>query len=444
MIRASVVVVPTYNRRSSLQRCLDALLSQRFARDEYEIIVVSEHDMQQPGPSDVPIHFLRQSNHGAADAMNRGLQVANGEIVIFIDDECICESDFVNAHVQAHGDAEDRVVLGPLPLHPECPRTAANELLREREQRRILRITSEGLSLSDLVIGANSSVRPPLLQKCALDAAYLHGAGIELGIRMRAAGAEGCYASTAAAYRICNKTPDDLVADAANLSRCEVELARQYPAYRAVSSIAGWNRNVAKERAVRSLTARLPFSPEPVLKLLFTMIHPFQKRAFMLRAAHWLLKLRVGIASCRAAVSASGSWTGLRALFLLRVPILLYHHIMLDTDPSPSAMSMAQSTFERQMQWLSASGYRGISVSEFIAWRENNSQLPPKPVLITFDDAYDDTAQYAFPILLRGNGPYEICDVLPASMVGSSLPALPRASGETQEPPRQSWPGPHP
>ncbi len=406
-MKKASVVVPTYNRWSSLQSCLDALLCQALAHDDYEIIVVADGSTDGTGrgmpsyTSDPRVRFLQQSRRGFAAAMNSAIRVASGEIVVLIQDDCICEPGLVAAHIAAHACDERLVLLGPVFPHPECPRTAVTALLRERGQHDFIRLTMEGPGLSDLALRANSSVRRSLLQKNPFDESYLRHAEAEHAYRLQQAGAQVRYAPTAVAYRLYDQTPDAMVSDARELSAFEVSFARSQPAYRAMSSIAKWDQDIARKRVLRSLMARLPFSLEPILKPLFRVVHSFRRNAFFLRAAQRLLKLRVEAAACRGAVSAAGSWTKLQASFLVRVPILLYHLVTSDADSSPTALSMTGSTFERQMRWLAKGGYRSIGIAEFIAWREGDFQLPPKPVLITFDDAYDDTAQSAFPILQR-------------------------------------------
>ncbi|HEX3891910.1 MAG TPA: glycosyltransferase [Terracidiphilus sp.] len=410
MLKASVVI-PTRDRWSSLQRCLNALLSQTLPHDQYEIIVVSDGSTNGPEQgmascaSDPRVRFLQQPTQDLVAAMNCGIQLASGEIVILTRDDCVCEPDLIAAHVQAHAHEEHLVVQGPVFVHPQCPRTAVTEFLRERGQRNFVRCTTEGPGSSDLVPGANRSVRRAFLQKHPFDPASLHNAHNELGFRLQQAGARARYAASAVAYQFADKTPDALVSDTRDLSVFEVGFSRIHPAYRAMSSIAQWSRDTAKKRFLRSLLARTPFSPEPLLKLLFLLVQPLQRHAFFLRAAQRLLKLRIEVAASRAAVSAAGSWARLHASFLLRVPILLYHLVTSDSESAPNAIAMTRSTFEQQMHWLAKSGYQGIRISEFIAWRENDSPLPPKPVLITFDDAYEDTAQYGFPILQRSGFP---------------------------------------
>jgi peptidoglycan/xylan/chitin deacetylase (PgdA/CDA1 family) len=54
--------------------------------------------------------------------------------------------------------------------------------------------------------------------------------------------------------------------------------------------------------------------------------------------------------------------------------------------------------------WLRTSGrdhYTPIHLTEWIAWCRHGHPLPEKPVAITFDDGYRDTAEFGFPLLKR-------------------------------------------
>jgi len=51
------------------------------------------------------------------------------------------------------------------------------------------------------------------------------------------------------------------------------------------------------------------------------------------------------------------------------------------------------------VRWLRDRGYRSLSTEQVIAWAAQETPLPPRGVLLTFDDAYADLAEHAFPIL---------------------------------------------
>ncbi len=86
---------------------------------------------------------------------------------------------------------------------------------------------------------------------------------------------------------------------------------------------------------------------------------------------------------------------------LLRV--LTYHRVAKIEGPvilDPAMISAIPGDFARQMQYLS-NNYNVISMKDLIATVETSADLPERPVLITFDDAYHDFIEYAWPVLKR-------------------------------------------
>ncbi len=86
---------------------------------------------------------------------------------------------------------------------------------------------------------------------------------------------------------------------------------------------------------------------------------------------------------------------------LLRV--LTYHRVdHPDACPAlyPGLISATPDTFDQQMKYL-AEKYRVVSVLELLDRYRGGAALPPRSVLLTFDDAYCDFAEHAWPILKR-------------------------------------------
>jgi GT2 family glycosyltransferase len=106
-VRASVVV-PTYNRAESLTRLLVALESQRLPRDEFEIVVVDDgstdrtEEVLRARP-----HVLatRQRNQGPAMARNSGVDRSTGALIVFVDDDCVPEEDWLQRLIDADDEA---------------------------------------------------------------------------------------------------------------------------------------------------------------------------------------------------------------------------------------------------------------------------------------------------------------------------------------------------
>ncbi len=81
-----------------------------------------------------------------------------------------------------------------------------------------------------------------------------------------------------------------------------------------------------------------------------------------------------------------------------RVPVLLYHHLDPEADGINGAV-ISPAAFAAQMAWLAENGYTAIDTGQLAAWLLADGALPPKPVLISFDDGYRSVYEHAYPIL---------------------------------------------
>lgn len=76
------------------------------------------------------------------------------------------------------------------------------------------------------------------------------------------------------------------------------------------------------------------------------------------------------------------------------LPVLMYHHV----SPNPGLVTVSPETFRAQMECLARRGYRTIGCEDLAGFLAG-AALPPKSVLITFDDGYLDNYVHAFPVL---------------------------------------------
>jgi len=102
------IIIPTYNGSSRIGKCLNALLGKSAGR-EIEILVVNDGSTdhtavvigQYPG-----VRLINQANAGPAAARNRGALEARGAIILFTDDDCVPEPDWLDAMLKPFADPD--------------------------------------------------------------------------------------------------------------------------------------------------------------------------------------------------------------------------------------------------------------------------------------------------------------------------------------------------
>lgn len=104
------VVIPTYNRRPILEKCLLALERQQACReiDRYEVVVVDDGstdgtpDWLRGAAERFPhVRLIEQSHGGPAEGRNRGVDHAHGDVIVFIDSDLVVTDSFLSCHASS-------------------------------------------------------------------------------------------------------------------------------------------------------------------------------------------------------------------------------------------------------------------------------------------------------------------------------------------------------
>jgi validoxylamine A glucosyltransferase len=157
------VVVPTYNRAELLTYSLRALVEQTLAPDDFEVVVVDDGSSDRTREviaefqSKLNLSYLflernveevAQLGHCVSRVRNRGAELATAPILVFMDTGLVPGTEFLEAHLTAHAEADkrtQRVVLGyAYGTEKLIPFPDLDELLRTRTPEEVRSVIGDG------------------------------------------------------------------------------------------------------------------------------------------------------------------------------------------------------------------------------------------------------------------------------------------------------------
>lgn len=234
------VVIPTYQRRPSVERVLAALAQQTLPSEAYQVVVAIDGSDDGTGelvdrfPAPYALQALWQPNRGRAAACNAGIRAAQGELVVLLDDDMEPTPECLTAHLNAHAGGARLGVLGAVPIRvtPQSPPVVA--YIANKFNRHLDRLAQPGykLHLRDFYTGHFSIRRQTLLEVGGFDEAFkVYGnEDLELSLRLSGAGVEFVYRSDVVAWQHYTKTFAALARDHIAKGQTAVLLAHKHPA----------------------------------------------------------------------------------------------------------------------------------------------------------------------------------------------------------------------
>lgn len=103
------IVIPTFNRKALLSRCLESLLDLDYPLERFEIIIIDDGSKAGAGEflssrynlNNGRIKYLRnEQNKGVAASRNIGFSQASGELIVSLDDDCQVERSWLKDLVE--------------------------------------------------------------------------------------------------------------------------------------------------------------------------------------------------------------------------------------------------------------------------------------------------------------------------------------------------------
>jgi glycosyltransferase involved in cell wall biosynthesis len=408
------VVIPTRNRCALVRACLDSLERQTLSRDAYEVVVVND------GSTDDTAAFLRgydpgyrfrhvtRQHGGLSAARNAGNREADAELILCLDDDMIAAPELLEAHVAAHGAGEDRLVQGALSIDPSVRRTPFvryQERLLDAVHRK--RAASGAPLHGEDVSGGNISLRRRLLESVGgfnEELRRLRNTDGELAYRLEKRGIRILYASRAMASMTHVNDLDGALRASFLYGGSYVFMERLYPdAVWKLSPLVSDRRSLLRNSARRLIFLRNARRTERIVRAVRAVVRVTEAlRIRPLSESLYRLALDGRFWSGVAEESAGGM-----ARYRPRsVPILCYHNVSDVRHRAFRRYILPVRKFRKQITWLRRRGYRAITLDELYDHLDRGAPLPPRPVVITFDDGYRELETTATPILAEARFPH--------------------------------------
>jgi glycosyltransferase involved in cell wall biosynthesis len=390
------VVVATHNRRELLRSCLESLERQWASMDVFEVVVVV--DGSTDGTSEMlgelappyQLAIVSQPPLGVSAARNAGAARADGDILLFIDDDEEACPTLVAAHLQAH--LERNKLAGVGWIERRVPGGADRFARVRAEEGRLDNYGRASRPLTYLdCYGGNCSVSRATFEEVGGFATDLRRANdLEFAYRLHEAGVEFKFLRDAVVAEYRMRSGRQIVVDRELRGRIAVELYRRHPGIIEQDELGGsctWSRSWL---ALRMLALALGVRPWTMARVGFVLPRYGWAQAWFRFAwdyAYW--------SGVKAAADHDLWRSSQQGLLILR-----YHAFGRDGE-RPSRYVVSRRRFTGQMRLLKRLGFNVTSLTKYVEYRREHQFPPPNSVVITIDDGYVDADATARPILER-------------------------------------------
>ena len=394
------VIIRTYNRRTRLRRCLEGLVRQTAAHEDFEVVVVVD------GSSDGSLAMLEglepsfsmrvvvQENQGANIAFNRGIREATGEWCLFLDDDIEPHAGLVEAHLRVQRENDGVVGIGKLIMKIPAPSDWFHRgMVKSWEAHyQALDRRDRPPTWQDCFGGNFSAPRSALAEAGGAAEDMPRSHDVELGYRLQRAGLGFVYIPTAVGEQNERKDFRELAADYERSGEGWVRLVEKHPEL--LPHVFGsFHHTRLLSAGLQRFGLMLSVSPR-ILKRLLECVGKRDYRAFhfLRNYSYWR--------GVKRAIESRDQWKRLTG----GTRILMYRGF--SADPADAGRSLvAGKRLREQLTWLQRFGFKVLSLEEYLEIRRANELPPARAVVITIDDGYRDVLTVAAPILASHDVP---------------------------------------
>ncbi|MEO5365689.1 MAG: glycosyltransferase [Magnetococcus sp. WYHC-3] len=259
------VLIPSFNGREELLRCLKRLACQSLPPGEFEVVVTL--DGSTDGSRDalrrlalpLALQVIEQPNRGRAAALNAAAARAGGDYLVVIDGDIQVNEDFLAAHRRTLQEAD--ISVGPIPMDPSSPVNYVTDPVGEWGVQHARHMASSGgPRRCSQFFGANMAFRAEVFRELGgYREDFLRTEDWELGRRILARGCRVAWCPGAVAAQVFDKSIAALFRDTELAGAAQARFAREFPEVRGELRLARWGEVTPFKRWLRPrVMARTP------------------------------------------------------------------------------------------------------------------------------------------------------------------------------------------
>ena len=125
------LIICTYNREKYIGNLLESIVRNDYPKDQYEILLVDNNSIDSTPEickrfaelhPEVAFRYVQEHEQGLSAARNKGIREANGDIIIYVDDDALVDEHYI-AYFAEFFDEHPEVMAagGPIePLYETC------------------------------------------------------------------------------------------------------------------------------------------------------------------------------------------------------------------------------------------------------------------------------------------------------------------------------------
>lgn len=234
------VIIPTYQRRDLIAANIAALARQKF-EGGFEVIVVV--DGSTDGTAEAlrelklpfPLVVVEQPNGGSAAARNHGAAEAQGELLLFLDDDMEAHPNLLAEHDLSHR-AGAAAVMGHIPMHPDSPVGLLAQRVETWAEGRAKRLSDPHaqLLLEDMLTGQLSVGRALFVRLSGFDIRFRQkissgNADTDFGYRLLHSGSRVVFNAQAISWQKYIVTPRQYLRQWREAGLADVRFVRKHP-----------------------------------------------------------------------------------------------------------------------------------------------------------------------------------------------------------------------